>query len=226
MQDSNVVPETTLVPAPWRLEGRGFMLLYRFSKAFEGLSIWSGLHRRSRFGAVMVVDYSRSDAGPYRELLFLPGHFRSVWGTYPSITKIYVSTLASIVNGRANWGIPKERADFTIEEAGRESHITVSREGETFAELVIARSGPCLPIHLGLIPRPLRTIGQPLDGTFYRTTPSGKGWVQRASLRTLEIDAEHFPDVGKARLLAAIAVPRFELVFPEARRNPLSDQST
>ena len=221
-EEKNVIAR---LPAPWTLEGKGFVLLYHFP-ALRGFGTGlAGFRQRSRYGAVMVVDYTRSNAGPYRELLFLPGHFRSAWGTYPLISKIYVSTLVSIVNGRANWGIPKEHADFTIEEAGRETHITVSRDGASFAELVIARSGPTLPVHLGLLPPPLRTIGQPLAGTFYRTIPKGKGRVQRAVLRAVEIDAGLFPDVGKARLLTAIAVPRFSLVFPEAKRVPLPVQS-
>jgi acetoacetate decarboxylase len=57
-----------------------------------------------------------SGVGPYKELLFIPGVFH-INGRYTySISKIYVSTEASVRSGIENWAIPKEVADFTIED--------------------------------------------------------------------------------------------------------------
>lgn len=57
-----------------------------------------------------------SGVGPYRELLFIPGAFH-INGRYTfSIPKIYVSTETSVNSGIKNWGIPKEVADFTVED--------------------------------------------------------------------------------------------------------------
>jgi acetoacetate decarboxylase len=56
-----------------------------------------------------------SGVGPYQELLFIPGLFH-IDGRYTfSISKIYVSTEASVRSGIENWAIPKELADFKID---------------------------------------------------------------------------------------------------------------
>lgn len=54
-------------------------------------------------------------AGPYDELLYVPGYFnfKSEAGKDNfalSVTRIYVSAPASVKNGRANWGVPSELA--------------------------------------------------------------------------------------------------------------------
>lgn len=66
------------------------------------------------YGALMLVDYSESNCGPYRELLLIPGSFRVRDKTLASISRIFVSTTESLASGRRNWGIPKELADFSV----------------------------------------------------------------------------------------------------------------
>lgn len=67
-------------------------------------------------GMVMIISYSDSNAGPYDELLFAipcnkPVISNELLPTY-RIPVIYVSTEASVRNGRKNWGIRKELANF------------------------------------------------------------------------------------------------------------------
>src|SRR6187549_840298 len=118
-------------PAPWTLTGDGYIFVYKFSQDFvrsQGLipPFLQGAYRGG-FGAVMLVDYHTSGVGAYRELLFIPGVFEVNGKNYYSITKIYVSTMASVVNGQENWGIPKEVADFDIQRLDDSSErITVS----------------------------------------------------------------------------------------------------
>jgi hypothetical protein len=55
----------------------------------------------------------------YDELLLIPGEFhvpvaKERGATYARVTRIYVSTAASVFNGRRNWSIPKRLADFTF----------------------------------------------------------------------------------------------------------------
>src|SRR5213596_1104261 len=102
-----------IVPPLWRLTGRGYILLYRwFPRDFvsDQGQVPQTLAGSFRGGAsaVMVVNYENSGVGPYRDLLFIPGLFERGF----SITRIYVSTPASVASGRANWGIPKQLADF------------------------------------------------------------------------------------------------------------------
>lgn len=121
-----------IVPPPWRLTGNGIILLYRFPRDFA--EPWLQPELRSTFlggiGAVMCVDYLSSDCGPYRELLFIPGAFRVGGRIRYSISKIYVSTATSVVSGIANWGIPKQQAEFMVGQGFSTSRL--ARAGHHF----------------------------------------------------------------------------------------------
>ena len=190
------------VGPPWHLQGSGSILLFRFEPGF--------LERE--LGLVMLVDYEDSPVGPYWELLFLSG--------FRVITRIYVSTEASAVNGRENWGIPKEIADFAVERRGRTEQVRVTLDGRTVADLTLGIGRlplPPLPITAALIPRSLRTLVQPWEGRTYLTTLEGRGIVRPARLLKARIDPELFPDLTRGRLLGAVQASRFRLVFPEPR---------
>ena len=67
-------------PAPWNLHGKGYIFLYKFKKDFVAQSgnvpaFLDGAFVGG-FGSMMLVDYEESNAGPYGELLFIPGKFR------------------------------------------------------------------------------------------------------------------------------------------------------
>ncbi|EPQ30319.1 uncharacterized protein PFL1_01845 [Pseudozyma flocculosa PF-1] len=66
-------------------------------------------------GAWILYRYTDSPAGPYDELIYVAGFFKSPDGkkSTPRITNIYVSTRASVWNGRRNWNIPKHVAEFS-----------------------------------------------------------------------------------------------------------------
>lgn len=186
---------------PWHLQGSGSILLFRFEPGF--------LERE--LGLVMLVDYDDSPIGPYRELLFLAG-FR-----ISRITKIYVSTEESADNGRHNWGIPKEVADFAVERRGRTERVHVTQAGRTVADLTVGIGRPPLPVTALLIPRSFRTLVQPWEGRTYVTTLAGRGIVRPARLLKARIDPELFPDLTRGKLLGAVQVSRFRLVFPPAQ---------
>ena len=119
-RDGSPVPR---VAPPWHLEGSGSILLFRFESDFLERDAFLPEALRSeldgRLGLVMLVDYDESPVGPYWELLFLSGPFQWEGRRSFSISRIYVSTEASAVNGRENWGIPKEVADFEVDRRGR-----------------------------------------------------------------------------------------------------------
>ena len=101
----------TIVPAPWKLRGDGYMFMIKLPLPRGRAELFAPTElaeaRFGQFGWVMYVDYAASPVGPYRELLFNPGTFRFGARRLPSITKIYVSSQASVDSGRHNWGIPK-----------------------------------------------------------------------------------------------------------------------
>ncbi|GAA6027122.1 hypothetical protein JCM8097_002408 [Rhodosporidiobolus ruineniae] len=121
-------------PPPWTLAGRGwiFPTYTPFSPtpiplpdgAYAPLEQGSKADQSGHFhggvGMVFVVRYETSDVGPYDELIYTPGLFSSSDSPadkphyHLSITRIYVSTDASVYNGRRNWGIPKHRGVFSF----------------------------------------------------------------------------------------------------------------
>ncbi|KAF8882445.1 hypothetical protein BD779DRAFT_1543337 [Infundibulicybe gibba] len=113
-----------LAPAPWKLKGQSWLFtlsgLSSTSNFPAGFATEAGaevLASGGEFiggqGLAQLVSYSESPVGPYDELIYIPGRWK-----YPNgrvgfrITRIYVSTKESTENGRINWNIPKQVADF------------------------------------------------------------------------------------------------------------------
>lgn len=219
------LPEVQLAPAPWRLNGEGWILLLRLPgdvrndtrhipPALRGCAL-------SGPSMVMFVDYADSPAGPYRELLYIPGRFtlpggRRAW----SVTRIYVSSWDSVVNGRLNWGIPKDHAVFMREPAGRGAageRIRVEIEGRRVATLELRARGPAMPVYAGLLPASLRRLAQYHAGRRFEFAPGASGRAGPAQVSSLESDPALFPDLSGARVKLALRVPAFSLQFPLAR---------
>lgn len=215
------VPE---IPAPWNLKGRGIILLYKFPEDFVLKHGFLSEEDKARYagglGATMIVDYESSDCGPYGELLFIPGRLHSEKGTANIISKIYVSSESSMVNGRANWGIPKELADFNFERSNRSESVIVKRDGKTFFEARFSSGGLRFPVHTALIPFPL---SQNLDGRRFHTRYSGYGWGRLARIESMNIDAALFPDLTQARPLVVMTIEDFRITFPVARIEPITE---
>jgi hypothetical protein len=142
-------------PPPWQLTGRGYLVLMRFSSEFlrERSFLPERLRPsfRSAMAMVMFMDYVTADCGPYRELLFIPGQCAFSVGHRQTISRIYVETEKSVVNGRRNWGIPKERCDFETEYGRDGADVMRLSDGRPIAELAFRPFGPRFPLVLSLI---------------------------------------------------------------------------
>jgi hypothetical protein len=220
------LPLPVAAPAPWRLQGRGYILAVHLPAAFldRHSFIPASLagSRRGRLAYVMFVDYADSDTGPYHELLYIPGSFRFSDVRRLSITKIYVSTRDSVVNGQANWGIPKERCDFRVNYGDDGiDEIALARDGKVFAELKFRHRLFTLPFNGNLVPGPLRTLAQHFEGREFTYTPAASGHIKPATLLEARIDGSLFPDFSAGRVLACVKVTDFSMVFPEAVVRPL-----
>ncbi len=206
-------------PAPWKLKGNGYIFLYRFSSKFRkdpAFRIPLSDEPFSGFGTVMLVDYHESDAGPYRELLFIPGEFKYLYKKYYSITKIYVSTMASVENGRRNWGIPKELADFQITPLkGNRERIIVSKEGKPFFDVTIKKRKLNFRVNTKLVSN---ALVQKLDDndTIFFTEFNGSGRGRMAKLEKISCDGDLFPKICSERPLAVTAIEDFNIEFPVA----------
>ncbi len=206
-------------PAPWVLSGKGYILLYKFTKSFvvESSNIPEFLKGQytGGFGALMLVDYSTSNAGPYGELLFIPGKFKHEGKKLNTISKIYVSTMASVENGRSNWGIPKELADFSFQSIDSHTEkVAISSENDTIAEFTLKSGKLPFPVNTKLLPFPLV---QYHEGKYYYTTFHGKGTGRFAKLTDVNINSKLFPDVSGIKPFVAIKVEPFKITFPVAR---------
>ena len=215
-----------IAPAPWLLTGRAFV---------AALSLPADL-RHAQGGAapelgepvrgpalVMLVDYQRSDVGPYQELLFMPGPYRFPDGRRRwSIGRIYVSSQASADNGNRNWGLDKKVAAFDWRRRGRHETISVRYQDREIAHLALSRLGPALPFPGAVLPAAWRTLGQIREGHRFLYTPSVRGRLGLARLTEARGDGDHFPALQQGRPLAAAALPAFRMHFPVARIDPLA----
>lgn len=206
------------VPAPWHLSGKGYILLFKFTRDFvqensflaEDWMTWY----QGGFGSVMLVDYQQSEAGPYKELLFIPGRF-SFWGhEHYTISKIYVSTDSSVKNGRDNWAIPKELADFDWQSSATGERVVVTLQDEQIIDIRLRPGGPKFPVNtrfLGL------SLGQEADDRVLVTRPYGSGWGQIARINNVSVNKDHFPDISGIKPLTVFRVDPFQMVFPPAQ---------
>lgn len=214
---------TETFPAPWSLRGQGHIFLYRFSQTFLGQKELMPALLRDSFvggvGALMLVNYTHSDCGPYRELLLVPGNFRIAGVVRPSITQIVVSSEASVVNGRHNWGIPKYQADFVVTSGVAESGApseqwTVrGKTGDVFSGTVSpVRFAPRLPIHSAVIPH---TLAQWWQSRLYVTKVSASGWGKPSRLTAHQAGSASYLDLSNERPLfgVGVSVDPFQMTF-------------
>ena len=207
------------VKAPWNLEGKGYILLYRFKRDFinQNVKLPEFLEDKfsGGFGAVMLVDYNSSDAGPYGELLFIPGKFKHKKKKLNTISHIYVSSMESVVNGRRNWGIPKKQAQFTFQALGQgREQILVTRGEQKIAEFTIRAKKLKFPVSTKLLPFPLV---QKFKERYYYTKFFGSGIGRLAKLEKITINTDLFPDFSEYKPLAVIKVEPFSITFPKAK---------
>jgi len=207
------------VPPPWRLRGSGYVFLFTFEPWFlraggflppelEGADGFEG-----QLGALVLADYRQSPVGPYRELLFLAGRNLRWRNHRLSVTRIFVSTEASAVNGRENWGIPKAAADFeVIRQEGGTERVIVLLGGFAKVDLTVtpARGFP-LPAASLLAPPSWRTLVQFTGGQPVTTRMSGRGVLRPAKLLDFRTLPGVFPDVSQGELVAGFQVRDFRL---------------
>jgi len=209
---------TQKYPAPWKLKGNGYIFLYKFPRSFsDDPAFRIGLNDQpfSGFGTVMLVDYTESNAGPYKELLFIPGEFPYLHKKFYSITKIYVSTMESVVNGRENWGIPKELADFRTESLGKNrERLIVSRDGIPFFDVVMKKKALSFKVNTKYISHAL--VQQLEDETIFFTEFNGTGRGRMASLESISCNEKFFPKICPVKPLAVTAIEDFSIEFPVA----------
>jgi hypothetical protein len=209
------------IPPPWRLRGCGYVFLFTFEPWFLRNGGFLppelvGPHFEGMLGALMLVDYRESPVGPYRELLFAVGRNLRWRHHLFSISRIYVSTAASMVDGRENWAIPKQTAEFeVVERPDGAERVIVQNDRVAEVELTVAPArGLALPVAGLFAPPSWRTITQFRDGRTYETRMGGRGVLRPAKLLDFRAMPKAFPDVNQGTLVAGFRVEDFRLRFP------------
>jgi hypothetical protein len=218
-----------VIKPPWSLRGRGLILVYRLEREWLLEHGFIPESRHSSFigglSAVMLVDYRESNCGPYFELLFVPGRFRHASGAvHYAITKIFVSTQISVDSGIANWGIPKERADFTWHSSAKLDQIAVSKNGQAIFNIKCSSGAFRLPFNAQWIPASARTLAQPelepgtleprVQARTLLTAPTARGMVRLGRVLELQTDSRFFPDLSMFEPLMVVKADRFDMKFP------------
>lgn len=204
-------------PPPWKLKGNGYIFLYHFPKSFVEKFGFLADYQADRFngdfvGTVMLVDYETSAVGPYHELLFVPGRLKFDKKKIFSISKIYVSSQDSVENGIANWGIPKELADFKITKLNeKEEIVEVMIAGKTFFKVHLHKRSFKFPITTKFFPLKL---AQKLGYDLLITNSPAKGKASFAKLLKIKVDSSYFPPISQLKPLSILAVSDFEMEFP------------
>jgi hypothetical protein len=226
LQPDAELPAVPLHPAPWELRGPGWIVALKLAPGAPAREAFLPAEQLGRTHSLvsflMFVDYESSGCGPYRELLFIPGRFRFEDGRrHYSISRILVSTWDSVVDGRNNWGIPKDRADFEVRRGvagGREDHVQVEVDGRSLAALAFARRrmSPSVPVHTALLPVRFRSFAQRFRGRTCYYTPEASGRARFGRLISWRFDATLFPDLSDAAVLATLEIESFHMTFPVA----------
>ena len=167
---------------------------------------------------MIIVDYKSSDAGPYSELLFIPGKLHINGGRWHRITKIYVSTMDSVLNGRKNWAIPKELADFKFSQNGNIEEVKVSKGGRTFFRAGMKVWGPRFPVSTKLLPFPLCRVKRAPTSVLISAVRDGGISPRFAALKQIRIS---FPIYPLQRPLQRFLWIPLILSFPRPKRSAL-----
>lgn len=223
LQGAASLPPVARVPAPWTLRGNAWIVLMRLPRhspartAFVPDVLRGSL--RTVVSTLMCVEYTEAPCGAYREVLFIPGAMRFPDGKmHASISRILVSTWDSVVNGRANWGIPKDRADFTIERGVGRDRFCVSEAGRECCRVEFEPPrGPRLPLRTTWLPASWSTLAQLYDAKVFCCRPLARGSMRPARLSHWVFDAEKFPDLADATALASMRIEDFTMTFPVAQ---------
>lgn len=222
--DTTPVPgEPARCPAPWTLSGNGWIVLLRLPRGARARSDYvpEALRAtlRTPVSALVCADYAVAPCGAYRELLFVPGTACFADGRrHATISRILVSTWASVVNGRENWGIPKELADVAIERRADSDRVRVHDAAGDLCRIEFdTPRGPRFPLRTRWVPRSWKTLAQCHEGRTFHYAPEARAAVRPTRVITWSFDPLRFPDLADATVLASLRVEAFEMEFPVAR---------
>jgi len=207
--------------APWRLAGDAYVVALKMpEEVLDGQSFVPESLKGRRLGSysrMIYVDYKNSPVGPYRELLFDPGKFMFDKRSCRTISRIFVSTRESVVNGLENWGIPKTIAVFETRTLPNGwERIIVSAEGAVFAELTFSTVRFGFPFSDRWLPAKFRSTAQHYREQCYFYAPITRATMKMGRLRKSKIDSRMFPDISRGKFALCVRLEDFRMWIPAA----------
>lgn len=215
-------------PAPWTLSGQLSYLFIHGPRSIQEQFNENADPIRSPFrggrGGVLLVRYTDSPVGPYDELILLPGCYQFGETTYYRITQIYVSSMASVVNGRRNWSVPKKLAIFRWTDNDTAVKIFLPDQEQPFCTMRVRPRLYCFPASSAIVPASFRTLLQPSleenadPGRYFKITPTCSGWFRPlVQLLEFQTDGKEIPSHEQLPLYTfGVGYEAFTLVFPKA----------
>jgi hypothetical protein len=201
----------TNAPAPWHLTGDGYVLIYKFPQDFAAAHT-GAYEYKGGYGAVSLLNYHSSNVGPYQEIMFIPGQVAYPQKTGYSISKIYVSSESSVLNGQTNWGIPKELAEFeALPQVDGSGRIQVCKEGQPFVDLTIKPLGPAIPLNGAVLP----PLVQYRNGQTYITRLKSTGAGRYVRILNADVYNGSFPNFTQFTPMMAVKITNFKLTLLE-----------
>lgn len=208
-----------VVPAPWSLNGEGW-IVPQFQQVSAvapfippGCTVvaWCGWTP----GGYVCVDYHHSPVGPYREIMFVAGLVRRGLQLGFHISHIAVDSAASVVGGQANWWLPKSLLEFEIERHQHTTRFASHKDGIAIATglfsdnqwLQLAFTQRWWPLHLL----------QARAGHLRHSAFWARGHLGLANGLFDVHNVTHLPSLAPIVRLPLVHVQRFELHFEEGR---------
>lgn len=198
-------------PAPWRLRGWAVQSLHLVDIVAvrpilpPGLRIMPVAPGRT-LGCTYVAGYGPGSVLEYHELIVLPALTWRAGRIGFWVSHIYVDHPASAAGGRAVWNLPKELAEFSVEEGGGRRRVEVSQGGRRLLGIESGRARGGLPLRV-----PLPAFGT-LDGTPRFFTGWARSRLGVAGLRVEPAVDGPFAGLGLGRPLLGLSFAGLDLL--------------
>lgn len=193
-------------------EGSGYIFAYYFDEEFIEKDCFLSKEQKKNFkggfGAVIYANYTNSSAGPYQELLFIPGKFAIDGDESYMVSKAYCSSATAMeqqVFGK------KELADFKIEKVDDKTEtIVVTRDGKPIFRIEIQSWGFNIPMTSDMVKFPLVSVE---DGKVVKWDYNGSGTASFAKIEAIGVRPAKFPDVALFSPLVGIHFEKFNIDY-------------
>lgn len=203
--------------APWELEGEGYIIPFFNTNPIKNKGLIRSLRekQKSKVGFIIIVRYSKSNVGPYDEILFVPGKVKFMNKLFYTISNIFVSTKKSVVNGKKNWGIPKKLAKFKFEKSSScTDRVIIKKEDKIFLDIVLKHSKIKFPISTNFFNTSLLHV---YEKKTYITKFSAKGSFRFARISSIKQFGKVFPIFKECKPRVVFKVEKIKLKFSEAK---------